>query len=70
MKFDPLPRNDAGIFSFGGPLVPFASGNSNVIVHLKNFGGNTLTAVIIHWTVNGIEQTPFNWSGTLHQQPG
>lgn len=64
-EFDPLPLNDAGISVFAGPLVPFANGTKNIQFVLTNYGGNTLTSVEVHWTVNGIEQAPFNWSGTL-----
>jgi len=64
-EFDPLLLDDAGIFMFTAPLVPFANGNQNVNVVLQNYGGNALTSVTIRWTVNGIEQTPFNWTGTL-----
>ncbi|MBK8701703.1 MAG: right-handed parallel beta-helix repeat-containing protein [Saprospiraceae bacterium] len=64
-EFDVLPTNDAGVFMWGGPVAPFAHGNDSVQVVLKNFGGNVLNAATIKWVVNGIEQTPFNWTGTL-----
>ncbi len=64
-EFDPLLLDDAGISLFAAPLVPFANGNKNVNVVLQNYGGNTLTTVTIRWTVNGIEQTPFLWTGSL-----
>ncbi|MBK9105303.1 MAG: hypothetical protein IPL92_12225 [Saprospiraceae bacterium] len=64
-EFDPLPSNDAGIFMFAGPHIPFAAGNKPVDLVIKNFGGNPLTSAVVKWTVNGIEQTPFNWTGNL-----
>ena len=64
-EFDPLPSNDAGIFMFAGPHIPFAAGNKPVNLVIKNFGGNALTSATVKWTVNGIEQTPFNWTGNL-----
>jgi hypothetical protein len=64
-EFDPLPSNDAGIFMFGGPHIPFAAGNHPVKFVMKNFGGNALTSATVRWTVNGIEQTPFDWTGNL-----
>ena len=64
-EFDPLPLNDAGIFMYAGPSVPFAHGTKNVNLVLKNFGGNALSNVLVRWTVNGIEQTPFAWTGPL-----
>ncbi len=64
-EFDPLPSNDAGIFMFAGPHIPFASGNHPVNLVVKNFGGNALTSATVRWAVNGIEQTPFEWTGNL-----
>ncbi len=64
-EFDPLPYDDAGIFMWAGPHSPFAAGNHPVEFVIKNFGGNTLTSATVRWTVNGIEQTPFEWTGNL-----
>ena len=64
-EFDPLPSNDAGIFMYVGPSSPFASGVRNVQLVIKNFGGNVLNNVDLHWTVNGTEQTTIEWSGSL-----
>ena len=64
-EFDPLPSNDAGVYTYDGPVAPFANGTRNVVLTFKNFGGNTLTSVKIRWTVNGIEQTPYMWTGSL-----
>ena len=47
-EFDPLPSNDAGIFMFGGPHIPFAAGITAVDLVVKNFGGNVLTSVIVN----------------------
>ena len=69
-EFLPLVPDDAGIFAYIGPVVPFASGVSNVQVNLKNFGANALTSVTIRWTVNGFEQTPYNWTGNLASSAG
>jgi hypothetical protein len=64
-EFDPLPSNDAGIFMFAGPHMPFAHGSRPVNLVIKNFGGNVLTSATIRWTVNGIEQPSINWTGNL-----
>ncbi len=64
-EFDPLPNDDAGIFMFAGPHTPFGAGSHPVQLVLKNFGGNTLTNVMVRWTVNGIEQSPIEWIGSL-----
>jgi photosystem II stability/assembly factor-like uncharacterized protein len=56
--------NDAGVRSiiYSGYLCP---GNSPVQVAIKNFGSNILTSATVHWTVNGIAQPDYAWSGSL-----
>lgn len=55
---------DAGItnITFTGTCVTSATSFSAV---LKNFGTTTLTSAIINWSINGVPQTPVNWSGSL-----
>lgn len=60
--------NDAGIAAITAPVIPFTAGAKNVSVRLKNFGSNNLTSVSIPWSINGVAQTPYAWTGTL--QPG
>ncbi len=62
-EFQPVDDNDAGIFMLNGPVIPFAAGIQPVEVAIKNYGLDTLTSVTVHWVVNGLEQTPFSWSG-------
>ena len=64
-EFIPPASDDAGLFSFEGPFVPFADGMQPVDVVLKNFGGNSLTSVSVRWVVNGVEQVPYNWTGNM-----
>ncbi|RLD22361.1 MAG: hypothetical protein DRI69_01395, partial [Bacteroidetes bacterium] len=63
--FLPAASDDAGVFTFEGPVIPFASGLHPVVIALKNFGGNTLTSANVRWVVNGIEQTQYSWAGSL-----
>lgn len=61
----PYP-NDAGIASIDTPYVPTCSvGNSNIVVTLENLGTDTLFNCTINWEVNGVPQTPYNWSGAI-----
>ncbi len=60
-----LPDNDAGVIGLASPAKPFIAGNYDVIIQLKNFGGIPLTSAIIDWTLNGIPQTPVNFSGSI-----
>jgi Right handed beta helix region/Secretion system C-terminal sorting domain/IPT/TIG domain len=45
-------------------ITSFCSGG-NVSVQIGNFGANQLNSAQINWSVNGIIQTPFSWTGTL-----
>lgn len=62
-----MKRNDAGITDITSPVSKFNSyQNQPVRVVLKNFGKYfPLTSVAINWSVNGVEQTPYQWSGYL-----
>lgn len=55
--------DDAGIVAIA-PQNP-CLGVNNVEVSLRNFGSQNLTDVTINWRVNGVDQTPYVWSGTL-----
>ena len=57
--------NDAGIEVIHAPVEPFTIGNRDVVVELKNFGALPLTNVDIDWSVNGIAQTTYNWTGSM-----
>ncbi|MCF8374386.1 MAG: right-handed parallel beta-helix repeat-containing protein [Bacteroidales bacterium] len=56
---------DAGINDLTGLTNPMAAGLQNIQVILQNQGTTSLTSATIHWTVNGILQTSYNWSGNL-----
>ena len=56
--------NDAGIASIDSPINFFA-GQEDITVTLRNFGTNQLTSATINWTLNGVAQTPYSWTGLL-----
>ena len=56
---------DAGILAVASPAKPFANGQRDVKVILKNYGSNPLTSVDISWELNGAQQTDFAWTGNL-----
>lgn len=58
-----LYTDDAGIMA----MIPatLCPGTANVSVRLKNFGPNAIQSVTIHWSVDGIAQTPYNYVGSL-----
>jgi len=59
------PNVDAGLIAFTEPGSPISLGYHDVKVILKNYGLDTLHSVAINYSVNGIAQTPFNWTGAL-----
>lgn len=59
----PNNPNNIGLSSFVDTL--YGAGNQNVSVRLFNNGLDTLTSTIINWEVNGVAQTPMNWTGNL-----
>jgi gliding motility-associated-like protein len=58
-------QNDAGINAVLSPSTPLPPGPQTVTVELQNQGTTSLSSVKIQWQVNGEDQTPFNWAGTL-----
>jgi hypothetical protein len=57
---------DAGITSITSPTSPVTPGVSTpVIVTFKNYGLTTLTTAVITWSVNGVQQPNYNWTGSL-----
>jgi len=63
-EFELLTAN-AALTALVAPLPPVNSGMQQVQVSLYNFGVQTLTQTAIAWTVNGLPQTTYNWSGSL-----
>ena len=56
---------DAGISGVDNPVMPFNAGIQDVKVTLKNFGYDTLSSAIIRWSVNGVMQPDYSWSGNI-----
>jgi predicted heme/steroid binding protein len=56
-------QNDAGVVAIL-PQLP-CPGNNSVQVSLRNYGVLNLTSANVNWTVNGVPQAPFSWSGTI-----
>ncbi len=56
--------NDIGVFSIDSPTV-YCPGPQNVVATIINYGTNAVTSATVNWTVDGVSQTPFSFSGTL-----
>jgi hypothetical protein len=65
LTFAPASALDAGIQSIDGPISPSTPGQYPVLATLRNFGSTTLTSATINWSVNGVLQTPYAWTGSL-----
>jgi hypothetical protein len=59
-EFDLAPI-DAGISGIGS----IKADSICVVAKLKNFGNDTLKSANIHWSLNGVSQTSFSWTGAL-----
>lgn len=55
--------NDAGVVSLL-PLQP-CPGVNVIQARLRNYGTATLSSAQVHWTVNGIAQAAYNWTGNV-----
>ncbi len=60
-----LPPNDAGVTALNAPGNPIVPGNQAVDVDITNFGASALTSANVNWSINGVTQTPFAWTGNL-----
>ena len=60
-----LCSNDAGIDGFSGLTSSVNAGVSPIKVTLVNHGTSVLTSAGIMWSVNGVAQQLFNWTGNL-----
>jgi hypothetical protein len=60
-EFTP-PVDDAGVSAAPSAFCP---GSQNVTVTLTNGGLVTLTSATINWSINGVAQTPYSWTGSL-----
>ncbi len=57
-----LPGNDAGLASVTAPQRVYCAGSHDIKVKLINQGGNVINNVQVHWSVDGILQTPVTWN--------
>ena len=61
-----FPLNDVSVVSLDAPASQVISpGSQSVAITIENLGLNTLTSATLNWEVNGVVQTPANWTGSL-----
>ncbi len=54
----PEDYNNAGVTALLTPGSVFCASNAPVSVEIRNFGINNIDTVQVHWTVNGVPQSP------------
>lgn len=60
-----LPIVDAGISAIPSPAATVAPGVYSVTAMIYNYGTTLLTSATVNWRVNGVLQTPYNWTGAV-----
>jgi hypothetical protein len=58
-------NKDLALISFQGPLPLFPSGNQDIRIKVQNGGSSPITAFTLNWTINGVPQSLFSWTGNL-----
>ena len=56
---------DAGIYEITLPTDITLTGVQPVTVKIRNYGSDTLTSAQLQYSVDGITQNPYNWTGFL-----
>lgn len=59
------PARDLAATAFLTPKAPFPPGHHEVSVRVRNLGDEIISTAAIHWTINGVAQAVFNWTGSL-----
>jgi hypothetical protein len=60
-----LRQNDVGIIAYTSSMFPCSITGSDIQVKLKNFGVAALNSAEINWSVNGVMQTPYLFTGNV-----
>ena len=64
------PLNNAGVTDILSPVDNCDGLVQNVEVEIRNLGANQITSLEVHWTINNITQTVYNYSGLLDTAKG
>lgn len=68
MAFQPVYVHDVQLIDISEPsagAILQCGTPYDVQVKIRNYGTDTLKSTTIHWSVNGVPQTPVDWSGVL-----
>ena len=62
------PTLDAGLVSIKPSAFPFAEGQQELVVELKNFGVDVIQNTTVEWMVEGVKQENVAWFGSLSSE--
>jgi hypothetical protein len=62
-----LSANDAALVDLFNPKMPFAPGEQDIKVVVRNMGADVLTSLQINWASNEVAQSSYQWAGSLGQ---
>jgi hypothetical protein len=66
-----VPPNNSGVTAVTAPVpgdTLFCSGVKEIKVNVHNFGNNTINGVNVNWKVNGVLQTPVNYTTMIDME--
>ncbi|HBG69459.1 MAG: hypothetical protein A2W93_01400 [Bacteroidetes bacterium GWF2_43_63] len=67
LAFQPVYTHDVQLIEITEPAGSILQSDSPyyIKVKIRNYGTDTLESATIHWLVNGVPQTPIDWTGVL-----
>jgi hypothetical protein len=61
-EYKPVANDAGGMAILNNPP---CQGVQPMVVTINNYGNNTLSSATINWSMNGVNQTAYNWTGSL-----
>jgi len=61
----PVSQSDIGIDQILTPDGNLCSGNTAPVIAVRNFGASTVTSCVINYAVDGVNQSPYTFSGSI-----
>lgn len=64
-QYKPLPPNDMGVDSILFPAAFCANSTQAISARIRNYGTNDINTIAVHWSVDGVPQTPVTYNNTV-----
>lgn len=65
ITFTLATANNAGIGAITDPPTPLCAGSYDIKAQVRNNGNNTLNSVVVNWSLDGVLQTPINYTTSI-----